>query len=147
MAILASAPVPAASRLVDAPTLRSLPLPALCPVWCTDDHTNDPTDINGFTIGQVHERVMVELPSQDPAWIDKPATAAVWVESTTEAGEVTTPTRVVLSIAEGPEGAHPGEQGCQGWTGTPEQIEELAGALMAAAAFARASRVRRGGVR
>ncbi|MEV0723947.1 hypothetical protein AB0I37_14340 [Micromonospora purpureochromogenes] len=134
MSIIASAPVPAGSRLIDAPTLGITRIrPALCPPWCTDDHTNDPTDINGFLLGQVHERVFAELTGQHPAWVREASTAAVYVESTTEADEVTTPARVVLSIAQGTEGRHPGEQDCEAWTGTPDEVRALAAVLLAAA--------------
>lgn len=139
MSIIASSPVPAGHRLIDAPTL-GIVRPAVCPPWCNQDHAGEATELDGFSIGSVHERIVAELPAQDPAWLNRPATAVVMVESSTEAGEVVAPARVVLAIAEGPEGAHPGEQDCQGWTGTPEQAEQLADALMVAAEMIRVLR-------
>lgn len=114
--------------------------PAGCPPWCSNDHRGQITEEDGFTIGLGHERIVTELTAKDPAWTDKPATATVMVESTTEGSEVTTPTRVVVSIAEGTEGHYPGSEDVQGWTGTPEQAEQFAAALMAAAAITRGTR-------
>ncbi|WP_200210903.1 DUF6907 domain-containing protein [Micromonospora coerulea] len=134
MSIIASAPVPAASRLVDAPTLNLTALrPTGCPSWCSEDHRGQVTDVDGWSIGVGHERILAELPAQDPAWIDRAATATVLVESTTDSGQVVTEPRVLLSVAEGPEGHYPGSEDVQGWTGTPGQARALAAALLAAA--------------
>lgn len=104
-----------------------------CPPWCTSNHAGEVAGVDGFTIGQVHEQIVTELPAADPAYLNRAATAVVLVERSDEAGEVITPTRLILAVAEGPEGAHPGEQDVQGWTGTPEQARALAAALLAAA--------------
>ncbi|MEV7264206.1 hypothetical protein AB0N38_11710 [Micromonospora aurantiaca] len=113
-----------------------------CPPWCSYDHraevtSADELDADGFSLGLVHERVMVELTGLDPATTTDPATATVYVESTTEAGEngpeVITAPRVVLTVAEGPSGDFAGGEGVQGWTGTPAEARALAAALLAAA--------------
>ncbi|MEV0214773.1 hypothetical protein [Micromonospora sp. NPDC050695] len=112
--------------------------PAGCPSYCSDDHRGQVTEVDGFSIGLVHERMLADLTAEDPAWSDnRPATARVFVESTTERGEVITPTRVVLSIAEGDRGSYPGSEDTQGWTGTPDEVEQLGYALLSAARIAR----------
>lgn len=151
MGILASAPVPAANRLIDADTATGLTVirrtgtsnqgrwpmnqsrPAFCPTWCRRDHTGEVTEYEGFTIGTLHEQVLTELDALDPAWVTRTATAAVLVERSDEAGEVITPTRVVLNIAEGPIEGINTPLVTQGWTGTPAQARALAAALLAAA--------------
>ncbi|SCF22517.1 DUF6907 domain-containing protein [Micromonospora mirobrigensis] len=191
MTIIASAPVPPASRLDDADTtdLRSIPRPrpaadllddryaagyadglhraftasrpvitdaelielathhnpagvhelaraitAGCPAWCTEDHRGQVTEQDGFSIGLVHERVLVELTAQDPSWsAEHAATATVYVEATTERGEVTTAPRVVLTVAEDDQGHWHGSENTEGWTGTPAEARRLAAALLAAA--------------
>lgn len=111
----------------------------VCPPWCSKDHRGQTTEVvEGFTIGLVHERLTGELTGIDPATTSDPATAAVLVESTTEGGDVVEPARVVLTVAEGTEGAYAGGQDVQGWTGTPEQAEALAAALLDAARTVRA---------
>lgn len=105
-----------------------------CPPWCSEDHRGQVTDVDGFSLGLVHERTLAELTAQDPSWHgDHPATATVLVESTTERGEVITPARVVLTVAEGAEGAYVGSENTEGWTGTPAQARALAASLLAAA--------------
>ncbi|NES28939.1 hypothetical protein GCE86_19710 [Micromonospora terminaliae] len=191
MSIIASAPVPAANRLIDADTAPNLTairrtdtnagrfptnqqytghaavvhLPSAedvalveraaavnptgvhqladairtgCPPWCSKDHRGHISEVDGFSIGLVHERIVSELTALDPTTFDDPATATVYVESTTEAGEsavaelITAP-RVVLTVAEGPEGDYAGGENTGGWSGTPEQARALAAALLAAA--------------
>ena len=112
--------------------------PAGCPSFCTDDHRGHVDVVDGFSIGLCHEVVVLDLTAEDPAWSgDRPATARVLVESTTERGEVITPARVVLSIAEGAEGHYVGSADVQGWSGTPAEVEQLAHALLSAARIAR----------
>ncbi|GGR78656.1 hypothetical protein GCM10010169_23550 [Micromonospora fulviviridis] len=114
--------------------------PAGCPPYCSEDHRGEVTEVDGFTIGLVHERILAELTGQDPGWHrDHPATAVVRIESTTEGSEVTTPTRIVLSVSDGDEGAYDG-QDTQAWTGTVEQAEQLAQALLAAVSITRTAR-------
>ncbi|MET7705436.1 hypothetical protein [Micromonospora sp. NPDC005413] len=114
--------------------------PAGCPPYCTEDHRGQVTEVDGFSIGLCHEVVVADLTSRDPSSTILPATARVLVESTSERGEVTTPTRVVLSIAEGLEGHYPGSEDVQGWSGTPAEVEQLAYALLSAARIARHAR-------
>ncbi|MFF5201769.1 hypothetical protein ACFY3B_19420 [Micromonospora parva] len=114
--------------------------PAECPPWCSLDHRGHISEVDGFTIGLGHERVMAEVVGGDAVTIEGPACVSVFVESTTEAGRVTTPTRVTMSVADGTEGEYPGGEGVQGWTGTPEQAEQLAHALIRAAHTARTNR-------
>lgn len=111
--------------------------PAGCPSYCTEDHRGQVTEQDGFSIGLGHEVVVTDLTATDPAWTNRPATARVLVESTSERGEVITPTRVVVSIAEGDTGHYPGSEDVQGWSGTPDQVEQLAHAMLAAARIAR----------
>ncbi|WFE44993.1 hypothetical protein [Verrucosispora sp. WMMD1129] len=106
---------------------------AECPPWCSEDHRGVATEVDGFSVGLGHERMLVELTGQDPAYFDAAATASVYVESTSERGEVTTAPRVVVSVAEGAEGHYPGSEGVQGWTGTPAQARAFAAALLAGA--------------
>lgn len=116
------------------------PADAACPPYCSNDHRGEVTEVDGFTLGLVHERILAELTGQDPGWCKPhPTTATVLVESTTERGEVTTPTRVILTVAQGDEGSYSGED-TEAWTGTVEQAEALAAALQAAARIARAAR-------
>lgn len=114
--------------------------PTGCPAYCTEDHRGQVSEVDGFSIGLGHEVVVTDLTATDPAWMTQAATVRVLVESTTERGEVTTPTRVVLSIAEGDTGHYPGSEDVQGWSGTPEQVEQLAHAMLSAARIARAAR-------
>ncbi|KAB1932930.1 hypothetical protein F8271_25005 [Micromonospora sp. ALFpr18c] len=111
--------------------------PAGCPAYCTEDHRGQVTEVDGFSIGLCHEVVVADLTADDPSSTIAPATARVLVESTTERGEVITPTRVVLSIAEGDLGSYPGSEDTQGWSGTLDEVEQLAHALLAAARIAR----------
>lgn len=165
MTITASAPVPPAHRLIDADTTdltairreatneavkdayangyvdglqRALAArPAGCPPFCTEDHRGQVTEHDGFSIGLCHEVVVLDLTADDASSTIASATARVLVESTSERGEVITPTRVVLSIAEGAEGHYPGSEDVQGWSGTPAEVEQLAYALLSAARIAR----------
>lgn len=109
--------------------------PAACPAWCSHDHRGDidTDEATGWTLGLVHEQVLVELVGVDAATVEAPATVTVLIESTTEAGTVVTPARVMLTIAEGGQGGYPGSEGVQGWTGTPDQARALAAALVSAA--------------
>ncbi|MEU8391516.1 hypothetical protein [Micromonospora sp. NPDC048843] len=111
--------------------------PAGCPSYCTEDHRGFVGEVDGFSIGLGHEVVVTDLTADDPATTVQMATARVLVESCTERGEVTTPTRVVLSIAAGSEGHYPGGENVQGWSGTPDEVEQLAHAMLAAARIAR----------
>ncbi|MFG3301008.1 DUF6907 domain-containing protein [Micromonospora chersina] len=104
-----------------------------CPPWCSKDHRGHISEVDGFSIGLVHERVVTELTAIDPTTFDDPATATVYVESTTETGEVITEQRVVLTVAEGASGDYAGGDGTQGWTATAAQARALAAALLAAA--------------
>ncbi|MEU9516587.1 hypothetical protein [Micromonospora sp. NPDC048169] len=148
MTIMASAPVPPSSRLSDVDTtdLASIPRPRSasaeairtgCPPWCSKDHRGHITECEGFSIGLVHERIVTEMTAVDPSTVTDPATATVYVESTTEVGEngpeVITAPRVVLTVAEGPSGDFAGGEGVQGWTGSPAEARRLAAALLAAA--------------
>lgn len=163
MKILASASVPPANRLNDADTtnltaiMRAAPTaedryaegyvdglqralsarPPACPSYCTEDHRGFVDMVDGFSVGLGHEVVVLDSTADDPATTVQSATARVLVESTSERGEVVTPTRVVLSIAEGTEGHYPGSEGVQGWSGTPAEVEQLAHALLSAARIAR----------
>jgi hypothetical protein len=111
--------------------------PAGCPSYCTEDHRAHVDMVDGFSIGLGHEVVVTDLTADDAASTVAPATARVLVESTTERGEVITPTRVVLTLAEGVEGQYAGTQDTQGWSGTPAEVEQLAHALLSAARIAR----------
>ncbi|MEV4215158.1 hypothetical protein [Micromonospora sp. NPDC049662] len=111
--------------------------PAGCPPFCTEDHRGQVTEVDGFSIGLCHEVVVTDLTANEPSSTTGAATARVLVESTTERGEVTTPTRVVLTLAEGDTGHYAGGQDVQGWSGTPSEVEQLAHALLAAARIAR----------
>ncbi|WP_446218820.1 DUF6907 domain-containing protein [Micromonospora sp. IBHARD004] len=104
-----------------------------CPVWCRRDHSGEQVEVDGFLLGTVHDQVLAELPAGDPATYRDPATATVLVERSDEDGAVISPARVVLTVAEGPEGAYVGGEGVQGWTGSVEQARALAAALLAAA--------------
>ena len=85
-----------------------------------------------WTLGVQHERMFAEIPARDPGWADRPATATVYVECNTENGEVTAPSRVVITLAAGSQGAYPGSENTQGWSGTTEQGRALAAAIIAA---------------
>ncbi|MEV5689926.1 DUF6907 domain-containing protein [Micromonospora globbae] len=164
MTVIAHAPVPTSSRLIDADTinLTAVRRPSVedaqlvdlaarrdpagvhqlaeairtgCPPWCSEDHRGQVTEVDGWSLGLAHERILAELPAQDPAWTNQAATATVLVESTTDGGQVVTEPRVVLSVAEGPEGHYPGSENVQGWSGTPAEVRALAAALLAAAAL------------
>ncbi|MFI7607649.1 DUF6907 domain-containing protein [Micromonospora sp. NPDC049366] len=159
MNIFASAPVPPANRLIDAPTTdlaalrRNRPAdsrfptngtyvsrgarPTICPTWCSEDHRGQVTEVDGFSVGVGHEQIVLDLTASDPAWTSRPATARVLVESTTERGEVVTEPRIVLTVAEDDHGHYAGGEDVQGWTGTPEQAVALAYALIEAAAILR----------
>ncbi|MEV4820259.1 hypothetical protein [Micromonospora sp. NPDC049274] len=152
MSIIASAPVPPSQHLGDADTTDLALIQAAirvnpdavrqlataihrdCPPWCAiETHTENEAKIDGFLIGEQHERILTELTGGNPCWTNESATATVMVESTTEGGQVVTAPRVVLSVAEGAEGQYPGGEGVQGWTGTPAQARALAAQLLAAA--------------
>lgn len=107
------------------------------PSWCDHDHTGEAIEFEGVSIGIVHERVLAEVTGAHGAWTDQQATASVYVERSDECGEVVTPTRVVLCVAEGPEGVKHGSQDSEAWSGTPEQAEDLAAALLEAARIVR----------
>ncbi|MCG5462164.1 hypothetical protein MED01_007042 [Micromonospora sp. MED01] len=111
--------------------------PADCPPFCTEDHRGQITEHDGFSIGLCHEVVVTDLTADEPSSTTGTATARVLVESTTERGEVTTPTRVVLTLVEGDTGHYAGGDGVQGWSGTPAEVEQLAHALLSAARIAR----------
>ncbi|MGC5329798.1 hypothetical protein [Micromonospora sp. DT62] len=111
---------------------------APCPAWCDRDHAGEVVEVDGFTLGTVHERVLAEVTADHAAWCDRPATASVYVERSDERGLVVTPTRVVLCVAEGAEGVRAGTEDTEGWAGTPEQAEALAEALLAGARVVRA---------
>ncbi|MEO3929971.1 hypothetical protein ABGB07_39890 [Micromonosporaceae bacterium B7E4] len=115
-----------------------------CPGWwCTNDHTDEVTERDGFHYGSVHERIMLESTALDPSTIDDPATVRVYVDSTTEAGRVSSPMRLVVAIAEGPDGAYPGDERAKGWSGTPEQARALIAALRDGLALVEADAVLR----
>ncbi|MEU3112658.1 hypothetical protein ABZ652_01090 [Micromonospora chalcea] len=163
MNIIASASVPPANRLIDSPTVdiaairaagddryaqgyadglhRALTArPAACPPWCSNDHraeitTSSEVDALGFSLGLVHERVMVELTGLDPSTTTDPATVSVYVECTSERGEQADPPRVVVTVAEGTSGEYAGGTDVQGWTGSPAEARALAAALLAGAAL------------
>ncbi|MEU1642030.1 hypothetical protein [Micromonospora zamorensis] len=162
MGIIASSSVPSANRLIDADTINLAAIqpqptgddryaegyvdglqralsarPPACPSYCTEDHRGFVDMVDGFSVGLGHEVVVLDLIADDPATTVESATARVLVESTSERGEVVTPTRVVLSIAEGTDGHYPGSEGVQGWSGTPAEVEQLAHALLSAARIAR----------
>ena len=134
MTIIATAPVPVTNRLDDATTM-DLFAAGTCPTaWCREDHT-------GPYSGNVHQSPMSVFTGIDPASHNSPATAAVWAERCDTDDptdpEPSVPTRVVLSITEGIEGGQPGFEGTTGWTGTPEQAERLALALLEGARITR----------
>ncbi len=138
MTIFASASVPAGNRLIDSPTVDLAAARSGCPPWCSKDHRGHLTECEGFSVGLVHERIVTEATALDPATTTGPATATVYVESTTEVGEsggpeVITAPRVVLTVAEGLSGDYAGGDGVQGWSGSPAQARRLAAALLAAA--------------
>jgi hypothetical protein len=108
---------------------------AVCPAWCTRDHTDDDPQH-----GTQHERILTELTAQDPAYLGDPVTALVYVERYDENGVTFTAEQVVVSLAEGPEAHYPGSEGVQGWTGSPEQADALAAALIEGARIARQAR-------
>ncbi|MBM0232894.1 hypothetical protein JNW91_14105 [Micromonospora sp. STR1_7] len=114
--------------------------PPACPPYCTEDHRGQVTEVDGFSIGLCHEVVIADLTADEPSSTTGAATARVLVESTSERGEVTTPTRVVLTLVEGDTGHYAGGDGVQGWSGTPAEVEQLAHALLSAARIARAAR-------
>ncbi|MEV1331518.1 hypothetical protein AB0J20_18295 [Micromonospora costi] len=107
-----------------------------CPPWCSEDHRGQVTEVDGFSLGLCHERVLTEVTALDPAWQDeRPSTATVLVESTTERGEVITAPRIVLTVSADEQGHYVGTEDTEGWTGTPEQARALAAALVAAASL------------
>jgi hypothetical protein len=111
------------------------PAAAACPVWCSTRHKA--TDVfAGY--GLSHETRPVELVGDDPALIDSPNTVAAWVERTDDTPGVGTPPRVVVTLTEGVGGHYPGSEGVQGWSGTPEQVEQLGRSLILLAEIARA---------
>ncbi|MBQ1060071.1 hypothetical protein [Micromonospora sp. C41] len=115
--------------------------PPACPAWCSQDHRGQITEEDGFTIGLVHELNLAEITALDPQHFrPQPATVSVYIESSTEAGEPTDPARIVMTVAEGAEGQYHGSIDTGGWTGTPEEAEQLAHALLAAARILKADR-------
>lgn len=159
MSIIATAQVPAQSRLADAQTVeqpritngptgidaqidritlatmgRVLPpadtaLAGPAPL-CPTWCTED----HGGEVDPIHTGMLAEATGLDPAYVAEPATARVMVESTDDG----LGPRVVVTVTKGTERVFPGFQGCQGWTGTRSQAVQLALALLKAAALVRA---------
>ncbi|MDG9673043.1 hypothetical protein [Micromonospora sp. DH14] len=107
-----------------------------CPAWCALDHSDDITEIDGLVLGTLHTRTVAELTGDCPS-LGVSIAADVTVEMGTERGEVTDPARVVLQVAD--DADRTGNR-VLGWTGTVEQVEQLAYALLAAARTARTGR-------
>ncbi|MDG4788075.1 hypothetical protein O7626_19375 [Micromonospora sp. WMMD1102] len=125
------------TQLREVGTLRRTALQARqqsqgCPPWCPRDHGGEQV-VEGITIGVTHERVLGEVTAEHPAWTDSQSTARVYLETSTEAGTVTGPPAVIITVTEGIDGSYAGEQGVEGWSGTAAQARQLAAALLAGA--------------
>ncbi|MEU8327137.1 hypothetical protein [Micromonospora sp. NPDC048839] len=107
-----------------------------CPAWCEQDHTGEITQIGDLVVSTVHMRTVAELVGESSE-TGVPLAADVTVEMFTERGEVIEAAQVQLQIAD--DADRTGNR-VMGWTGTVEQVEQLAYALLAAARTVRAGR-------
>ncbi|WP_432051138.1 hypothetical protein [Verrucosispora sp. NA02020] len=112
-------------------------LRAGCPPWCQRSHVGEESVFEGWSVGSLHERELAEVTGVDPDLYHHRSVAEVVVEMGTEAGKVIDPTRVVVHLAD-PDDKSGDRQ--MGWTGTPEQAEQFAAALLAAAQIVKAER-------